>query len=116
MSSSIELETVLDLLGDRTVRRILIAAVSEPCSARDIAEALDVAPSTVYRHVDDLLEADLLAEQLKLEPDGSHHRLFVTRLEHVDIDLEPDGFTVRVGITQTPSERFAHVWDTIRQG
>jgi len=116
VSSSIELETVLDLLGDRTVRRILLAVIDEPRSAREIADRLDVAPSTVYRHVDDLLEADLLAEQLKLDPDGNHHRQFTTRLEHVDIDLDADGFSVRIGFAQTPSERFAHVWDTIRQG
>ncbi|MFB6172431.1 MAG: ArsR/SmtB family transcription factor [Haloarculaceae archaeon] len=110
-----DLDEVLDLLGDRTVRAILVAATGEPRSAAEIAEACDIDPSTVYRHVDDLVAAGLLAEQTEIESDGSHHSLYETALDHLYVYLAADGFDGRIQVSQTPSERFTQIWDDIRQ-
>lgn len=107
-------ERVLDLLGDRTTREILAAAYPGPASATAIAEACDVAPSTVYRHIDDLTDANLLVEQTKIERDGSHHSRYEANLDHVGVDLDRSGFAVTVQVSRPPPERFARMWSDIR--
>ncbi|MFB6130004.1 MAG: ArsR/SmtB family transcription factor [Salinigranum sp.] len=107
---------VLDLLGDRTVRAILVVAQEQPRPVKEIAEACDVAPSTIYRHVDDMLAADLLVERTKVETDGSHHSVYEANVDHVDVDLARDGFVIEVQASQSPSERFTRIWDDIRKG
>lgn len=106
---------VLDLLGEATARAILTAAYPEPASARAIAEDLDVAPSTVYRHVDRLVAADLLVERTKIERDGSHHGLYETNLDQVRIDLDGEGFVVTVTVSRPPAEQFAKIWTDMRR-
>jgi len=108
-------ERVLDLLGDHTTREILTAAYPGPVSAHVIAEHCGVAPSTVYRHVDDLRDANLLVERTKIERDGSHHSLYETNLDHVGVDLDPGGFAVSVQVSRPPPERFVRMWSDIRR-
>lgn len=116
MDEESDADAVLDLLGDRTVRSILMAASLGQRSARAIAAEMDVAPSTVYRHVGDLTDANLLVERTKIEADGSHHGVYTTNVERVAVEFDSDGFHVRVHVSQTPSEQFARLWDDIREG
>lgn len=116
MAEESDAETVLDLLGDPTVRAILVATNPGPVSAREIAEDLAVAPSTVYRHLDDLHDAGFLVEQIEIEADGSHDHVYRTNVDRVEVAVDEAGFDVRVQVSRSPSERFAQMWDDIRQG
>lgn len=67
----------LALLREETPRRIVEALAEEPgMNGRDLADELDLAPSTVSKHVGRLQEAGLVED----EPDGGEKAYFVDGL------------------------------------
>jgi predicted transcriptional regulator len=97
------------LLDDVTVRCILLATRSEPMSAERIADHCDVSPTTVYRRVEDLREADLLVEGTRPDEDGHHYTVYRAILDRVVVDVTDDGFEVAVERTESMSERFTRL-------
>lgn len=88
----------------------------EPLSAKEIHERADISLSTVYRRVEDLVERDLLAEEVRLAADGSHHSVYVARLDHLDVDLADGEFEVsaRLRGQEDAPARFTQMWDRMR--
>ena len=59
---------VVDVLGDHPKTRILLAVLTDPdrdYNMSDIAELADTDRSTVYRHIDDLIEMGLIKQTRK---------------------------------------------------
>ena len=59
---------VIDVLGDHPKTRILLALLTDPdrdYNTTDIARLADTDRSTVYRHIDDLIEHDLVTRTRK---------------------------------------------------
>lgn len=59
---------VLDVLGDHPKTRILLALLTNPdrdYNVTDIATLADTDRSTVYRHLDDLLDVELVVQTRK---------------------------------------------------
>ena len=59
---------VINVLGDHPKTRILLALLTDPdrdYNMSDIADLADTDRSTVYRHIDDLIEIGLIAETRK---------------------------------------------------
>lgn len=59
---------VIDVLGDHPKTRILLALLTDPdrdYNMSDIADLADTDRSTVYRHIDDLIDIGLIAETRK---------------------------------------------------
>ena len=59
---------VIDVLGDHPKTRILMALLTDPdrdYNMTDIATLADTDRSTVYRHIDDLIDIGLIAETRK---------------------------------------------------
>lgn len=60
---------VVDVLGDHPKTRILLAVLTDPdrdYNMTDIAELADTDRSTVYRHIDDLIEIGLIEQTRKV--------------------------------------------------
>jgi predicted transcriptional regulator len=83
-----ELAEVVSLLDDDHVRTILAATSAEPRSAAELGERCGVSESTVYRRVDRLTDADLVAEQTRPRPDGHHETVYVATLARVEVTVE----------------------------
>ena len=81
------LETVVALLDDEHARAILTATDEQALSAKELSERCDVSQATVYRRVDRLTAADLLAERTRPRADGHHDTVYVATLEAVSIRL-----------------------------
>ena len=115
MSTDDSSEELLELLGEERVRQILAATSREPLSAKALSEECDVALSTVYRRVEDMVAHDLLVERTQLESDGSHHSTYEANVDHLDVDIDDGTITVSVTVREDASQRFSRIWNDIRE-
>ena len=83
-------------------------------SVKELSDACDSAPSTVYRRVDDLVEAGLLFERTKIEPDGSHHSVYGTRMDELRIAVDDGRLELELVASRGAAEQFTRLWEDIR--
>lgn len=79
-----EISTLLGVLEDEDCRAILEATSETAYSASELCEVCGLSSSTAYRKIDQLTEAGLLEESIRLCSSGSHtseYSLAVTDLE-----------------------------------
>ena len=115
MSTSNYTDELLELLGEERVRQILAATSREPLSAKELSEECDVALSTIYRQVEDMIAADLLVEQTQLESDGSHHSIYEANVDHLNVDIADGTIDVSVHVREDAAHRFSRIWSDIRK-
>lgn len=108
-------EDLLDLLGEERVRQILAATSREALSAKELSEEFDVARSTIYRRVEEMIDRDLLVERTQLAADGSHHSVYEANVDHLDIVIEDGHIEIGVHRREDAAERFARLWTEIRE-
>ncbi len=91
MTDDIDPEEVVDLLADEYVRSIL--AVLGDCgrTAPEVARRCGCSRATVYRRLDTLAEAGLVAREPGVDPDGHHRTRFRTRPVRIDVSVCADG-------------------------
>ena len=115
MSTDDRSDELLELLGQESVRQILAATSRDPRSARELSEECDVALSTIYRRVEDMVASDLLVERTRIESDGSHHSIYEANIDHLDIDIEDGTIDVSVHVREDAAQRFSRIWSDIRE-
>ena len=108
-------DDLLELLGQERVRQILAATSREPMSAKALSSECEVARSTIYRRVEDMLDSDLLVERTRIESDGSHHSVYEANVDHLDVDIEDGAIDVRVHVREDAAQRFSRIWSDIRE-
>lgn len=115
MSTDDRSDELLELLGHERVRQILAATSRDVKSAKELSEECDVAPSTIYRRVEDMLAADLLVERTRIEADGSHHSVYEANIDHLDVDIDDGTIDVSVHVREDAAQRFSRIWSDIRE-
>ncbi|WP_267643960.1 ArsR/SmtB family transcription factor [Haloarchaeobius amylolyticus] len=115
MSEGVERAEVLRLLDDEYARAILTVTSREPMSAKELATAIDASPPTVYRRVEDLQAAGLLAEELQYESSGHHYRIYRAVVDRVSISFADGEYDVRIDTTEeTTADRFTRLYEGLR--
>lgn len=114
MDRTLDPDTVFTLFGDEYVRIIVRAASRKPMSVKELSEECDSALSTVYRRVDDLVDAGVLLERTKIEPDGSHHAVYETQLDELRVRVADGEMNVALAVKRDPAEQFTRMWENIR--
>ena len=111
-----DLQDVLDALDDPACRRIIME-LREPMTAREVADATEIPLSTLYRKLDLLSEAALVAEQTEIREDGHHTSRYRITVESVNISLTDDGdFQVTIDRPpKTTDERLERLWTEVRK-
>lgn len=107
--------TVFRTLDDPTCRDILESA-DEPMSAKQVAEAADVALSTAYRKLERLEEAALVTRETELDPGGNHRSRYRVDFDRVIVafdDARRLAATVETRLS-TSEERLLDAWTTVR--
>lgn len=89
-------DALLELLTADYTRAILAAIRTEPKPARVIAEECGASRPTVYRRLNSLEDAGLVASGMAYESDGHHRTVFEATLETLSLDLVDDGLSVTV--------------------
>lgn len=98
--------TVAELLADDCARTILEATWSQARSAEELEERCDVSLPTVYRRLETLAELDLVEVRRRADADGHHYKTYRARLERVVVELDEDGFALRVSRRGRMADRF----------
>jgi len=106
---------IVALLDDEYARAALVLTYREELAAADLAERLDVAPSTVYDRLSRLADHDLVSERQRIDPDGHHHKTYRARLDRVVAELTAGGFELRIERTPTdPADRLTAAFEDLR--
>ena len=88
---SVDTETLLDLLGDEYACRLLTALDEEPLSAADLVDRCEMSRPTVYRRLDRLTDAGLVAASRSLSASGHHQQEYHLAFETLQFSLSADG-------------------------
>ena len=108
-------EEIIEVLGNKYNPEILDAA-SEPKSAQELSDELDVPIATCYRRIEELTEAGLL--ELHDRPlSEEHRRIKVYRrcIDEVSIDFR-DGLNVELEQRSEIADKLDEVWRRMSQG
>ena len=81
---------VLDVLGDPKTRHCWYVLARGSHSARELAEATGYSLPTVYRRLNALRQADLIASQLAIDPGGDHYETFAAVPTRIEIEIPGD--------------------------
>ena len=92
VSEDVDFETVVGLLDDAYAREILAATSTEPMSASDLADHCDASRQTMYRRLDRLQDAGLVAERTRPREDGHHDAVYVATLRSARVVLREGSF------------------------
>lgn len=94
---------LLSLFGDQYTCDILRALIDRPMAARELAEATDMSRPTVYRRLDRLTDAGLVAETLQVASDGHHRTEFRLAVETVEFEIAADGVCGQINPVDLPA-------------
>jgi hypothetical protein len=108
-------DELLELLGKERVRQILAATSDKSRSAKELSTECDVALSTIYRRVEDMIANDLLVEGTRIEADGSHHSVYEANIDHLDVDIDDGTIDVSIHVREDAAQRFSRIWSDIRE-
>lgn len=116
VSEETEIQAVFDALADPDCREIL-ATLDEPRVAKQVADRCEMPQTSTYRKLEQLSEADLVAEETQLRPDGHHATTYVRDCSGIVVAIGgEDRFDVDVlEDRETPDERLANLWTRISE-
>jgi len=109
-----DVREISGLLADETTQRILIETTDEPMSADELSDACGVSPQTVYRRLESLQEYNMVTEDVEIDDDGHHHKVYTATLDQVTIKLTPDGFRFDLSLRERMAARFTQFVTEVR--
>ena len=83
-------EGLLQLLADPNARTVMALTAEGPRSVEEIVERCEMSPATAYRKVNQLAEAGLVTESVRIRPEGTNFREFELRVGAVRVTLTED--------------------------
>lgn len=93
---------VLHILGHDQCRELLGMVHVEVLTADELTARSDMSRSTVYRLLDELLDAELIEERVRISGQGNHKREYRSDVRYLGLSFEPDG-TISVEIFESRS-------------
>lgn len=106
-------DELVDALASEDAREILCLANREPMSAQNLQEEVGVSVATVYRHTDDLIDANLLREETEITDDGDHYSTYETRVRSVTLTVDGERIRVDVTVRDDLVDRFSRAWRSL---
>lgn len=83
-------ESLLTVLDDPDCRAIIEATTTEALSASELSERCDLPLSTTYRKLDQLTEASVLEEQVRLSRSGQHTSEYRLQIDSIELSVDPE--------------------------
>ena len=106
-----DLATILTLLDDEHVRSILAATSERPMSANELGEHCDLSTTSIYRRLDRLRDADLVAEQTRPRSDGHHEAVYVSRLDRFELAVRNGSLSWEIDRQQADiADQLTELW------
>lgn len=98
-------QVILEILADKYCKQILHNTLEKPKSAMEISNEKKIPISTVYRRLQTLYDAKLLAISGSINQDGKKYFLYKSKIRSVSLhcDLEVTSIEVIPNISSNPS-------------
>ena len=94
-------------MADEYSRKILTATIQEPISALELSKKYEIPITTVYRRIDELVEAGLLAAvKSGRTTDGKWYDLYRSLLRRIDVSFESGDVRIEISVNEHVSDRF----------
>ncbi|EMA29625.1 winged helix-turn-helix domain-containing protein [Haloarcula japonica] len=109
-------QALFDALADPDCRDIL-RVLDEPLPAKEVASVCDLPQTSTYRKLEQLSEAELVAEETEVRPDGHHATAYVRDCDGVFVGVDDDG-VLDVNVLpaeERPSDRLALLWSRVSE-
>ena len=107
-------ERVLSAIADEYSRRILAFTMDEPVSALQVSKASGIPNTTLYRRIEELVEAGLIASvKSGRTVDGKWHYLYRSLLRRINVSFENGEVIIDVAINESVPDRFTKLWTSI---
>ena len=116
MGNAERTEVILDTIGDKCARDILVALARRPRSVKELAGDLDYSRPTIYRRVNTLQEPDMVRERTLVAQDGNHYNVYECNFNGTLVSMEDDGMEVEVYHAEDLTDRFSELWDELAAG
>jgi DNA-binding HxlR family transcriptional regulator len=109
-------ERILEALGDRWSREILLLLNDSPRSAQEIQSANRIPQSTLYRKLHELTEIGLVGVQRSvISADGKRVELYRSLLDELKVEMRGARLRVDVRFRDLASERLKEMWRDVRK-
>jgi predicted transcriptional regulator len=106
------LASLCELLADEHNREILRAASADPVSASELSDRCGVSQTTIYRRLDSLASAGLVAERTRPRADGHHDAVYVATLAEFSIALDDGELSWSVAAQREDiADRLTSLWE-----
>lgn len=111
-------EDVLDTLCDEPTR-VIIEQLSEPMTANELSEACEIPLSTMYRKLDRLTDASLVAESTEIRRSGQHTTRYARDFTEISVSVSEEHrlqTTInRPAKPSTADKRLEELWTQLRE-
>ena len=77
-------DQILKIVSDKYCRMILTVSLIEPKSATDLSNETEIPISTIYRRLQDLMDAKLLKITGSINNDGKKHFLYQSKIKEIN--------------------------------
>jgi DNA-binding HxlR family transcriptional regulator len=109
-------ERILEALGDRWSREILLMLNESPRSAQDIQATNRIPQSTLYRKLHELSEIGLIGIQRSvISADGKRVELYRSLLDELKVEMRGARLRIDVRFRDLSSERLKEMWRDVRK-
>jgi DNA-binding transcriptional ArsR family regulator len=107
-------QRILAALADEYSRKILTATIEDPMSALELSKKYEIPITTVYRRIEELVEAGLLAAvKSGRTTDGKWYDLYRSLLKRIDVSFERGDVRIDVIVNEHVADRFTRMWSSI---
>jgi len=111
-----EAQNIIRTLGNKYNIEIL-GATSEPRSAQELSEELDIPIATSYRRIEELSDSGLLADdESKLTDDRRRVSVYRRDVDSLTVTFEENGFSLDIEERSQVKNAIDGVWQRISRG
>ena len=93
-ATAVETDAVLELLSDEYARQVLESLCNRPATAPALVESMAASRATVYRRLNDLEAAGLIAPAVAVDPDGHHRKRYHLIVDDLQLQFGADGIEI----------------------
>ncbi len=108
--------SIVEALGDEYSLSILNLLTNEDCSAKEASDKLDIPIATVYRRMDDLLNANLIKEkERELTSEGKRVNKYTSDITEIKLNLSGETPGIELTLQSGPEKAIDSEWKDIKR-
>jgi len=107
-------QRILSAIADEYSRKILTFSMDGPVSALHLSKIHEIPITTVYRRIEELVEAGLLAAvKSGRTADGKWYDLYKSLISFIDVSFDNGNMRVEVEIDKHVSDKFTKILSSL---